>query len=226
MENQQLTAFIAIDLSAAINTVDHDILLNVLTAKFNVTGTALKLLESHLRPRYCKVAVNGYFSSNKELKFSVPQGSCAGPVLYTAYSSTMAEVVLEHISIHGYADDHGLKKSYRPVHQEEDKIIKILEKCAVEIKAWMDKNRLCINSNKTEYITFRSSRQLKKNEIRSSDINGDIIAGSTCIRYLRVWVDQQLNFKHHIAQKCKIAMLNIQRLKQIRKFLTKEADVL
>ena len=87
----------------------------------------------------------------------------------------------------------------------------------------MDKNRLHMSSKKTEYITFRSSRQLKKNEIRSIDINGDIIAGNTCIRFLRVWADQQLNFKHHIAQKCKIAMLNIQRLKQIRKFLTKEA---
>ena len=53
----------------------------------------------------------------------------------------------------------------------------------------MDKNGLCVNSKKTEYITFGSSRQLKKNEIRSIDINGDIIAGSTCIRYIGVWAD-------------------------------------
>ena len=58
MENQQFTAFMAIDLSAAFDIVDHGILLNVLTAKFNITGTALKLLDSYLRPRYCKVAVN------------------------------------------------------------------------------------------------------------------------------------------------------------------------
>ena len=80
-----------------------------------------------------------------------------------------------------------------------------------------------MNSKKTEYITFGSSRQLKKNEIRSIEINGDTIVGSTCIRYLGVWEDQQLNFKHHITQKCKRAMVNIQRLKQIRKFLTREA---
>ena len=127
MENQQLTAFTAIDLSAAFNTVDHDILLNVLTTKFNITGTALKLLDSYLRPRFCKVAVNGHFSSNKELKFSVPQGLCAGPVLYTAYSSTMAEVVLKHISIHGYVDDHGLKNSYRPTQQERRKQLQSLK---------------------------------------------------------------------------------------------------
>ena len=61
MENQQLTAFIDIGLSAAFDTVDHDILLNVLTTKFNVTGTALIPLDSYIRPRYCKVAVNGHF---------------------------------------------------------------------------------------------------------------------------------------------------------------------
>ena len=38
MENQQLTAFITIDLSAVFDMVDHDILLNVLTTKFNVTA--------------------------------------------------------------------------------------------------------------------------------------------------------------------------------------------
>ena len=128
MENQQLTAFIAIDLLATFNMVDHDILLNVLTTKFNITGTTLKLLDSYLRPRICKVTVNGHSSSNKKLKFSVPQGSCAVPVLYTAYSSTMAEVVPKHISIHGYADDHGLKKSYRPTQEEEEET-KYLKMC-------------------------------------------------------------------------------------------------
>ena len=86
---------------------------------------------------------------------------------------------------------------------------------AVEVKEWMDTNKLHMNSKKTEYITFGSSKQLM--------INGDLIAGSTCIRYLGVWADQQLNFKHNIVQKCKIAVVNIQRLKQIRKFLTREA---
>ena len=135
----------------------------------------------------------------------------------------MAEVVLKHISIHGYADDHGLKKSYRATQQEKEEKIKVLEKCAVNIKAWMYKNRLHMNSKKTEYITFGSSRQLKKNENMSIDINGDTIVGSTCIRYLGVWADKQLNFNHHIAQKCKRTMLNIHRLKHIRRFLTREA---
>ena len=162
MENQQLTAFLAIDLSAVFDTVDHNILLNVLTTKFNVMGTALNLLDSYLRPRYCKVTVHDHFSSNKEQAFSVPQGSCAGPVLYTAYSSTMSEVVPKQISIHGYADDHGLKKSYGSIQHEEEEIMKKLEMCVVEIKEWMDTNRLHMNIKKTEYITFGSFKQFMK----------------------------------------------------------------
>ena len=72
-----------------------------------------------------------------------------------------------------------------------------------------------MNSNKTENITFGSSKQLKNN-VKNITINGDHITSSICIRYLGVWANQQLNFKHHIAPKFKTAMLNMQRLKQIR----------
>ena len=156
---------------------------------------ALKLLDSYLRPRHCKVSVNCHFSSNRELAFNVSEGSCAGPVLYTAYLSTMSEAVPKQILIHGYADDHGLKKSYRPIQHEEEETIKQLEMCTVEIKEWMDKNKLCMNRKKTEYITFGSSKQLLKNNVKTININGDQITSSTCIRYHGVWADQQLNFK-------------------------------
>ena len=177
----------------------------------------LKLLDNYLRPRHCNMEVNGHFLSNRQLAFSVPQGSCAGQMLFTAYSSTMPEVIPKQISIYGYADDHGLKKSNRPVQHEEEETIKQLEMCVVEIEEWMDTNRLHMNSKKTEYITFGSSKQFMKNNVKSININGDPIASITCIRYLGVWADQQL------AQKCKTAMLNMQRLKKIWKFLIQEA---
>ena len=82
MENQEVTAIMAIDLSAAFDRVDHDILLKALEIIFGIGGNALKWFGTYLTPRYCKVSVGKSYSNVRDLSFSVPQGSCACPVLY------------------------------------------------------------------------------------------------------------------------------------------------
>ena len=59
MEDKEVTALVAMDLSAAFDTVDHGILLDVLNKQFGVNGTALKWFNSYVHPRDCKVNVNG-----------------------------------------------------------------------------------------------------------------------------------------------------------------------
>ena len=46
---------------------------------------------------------------------------------------------------------------------------------------------------------------------------------SVDIRYLGVYLDSQLSFKQHITHKCKVAMLDIHRIRNIRSTLTTEA---
>ena len=55
------------------------------------------------------------------------------------------------------------------------------------------------------------------------DINNNIIERSPCVKYLGVHLDSVLSMKEHITNKCKIAMINIIRLFNIRRFLTKDA---
>ena len=92
MERKNVTAMVVMDLSAAFDTVDHDILLSVLENKIGIKDVALRWFESYLRPRSCKVSINPAYSAEKQLPFSVPQGSCAGPSLFLAYASTLQEV--------------------------------------------------------------------------------------------------------------------------------------
>ena len=42
----------------------------------------------------------------------MPQGSSVGSVLYLAYASNLQEVIPRGMPLHGFADDHSVKKSF------------------------------------------------------------------------------------------------------------------
>ena len=110
MECSDDTAFIAIDLSAAFDTVDHGILLDILQYHFGVTCMAGKWFES---PRQFQVNIGKAYSKPIDLEFSVPQGSFARPILFLLYASTIAEVIPLTTDIHGYTDDNGIKGKFK-----------------------------------------------------------------------------------------------------------------
>jgi hypothetical protein len=224
MEKQGIAALSAIDLSAAFDTVDHEILLNDLSVKFGIRNTALKWFETYLYPRSCKVNVRKEYSTPRDLKFSVPQGSCTGPILYLVYASTLQEVIPSSVTIFGYADDHALMETFRACSRsDEGNSINRLEKCMIDIKSWMDANRLKMNATKTEFILFGSKSQLKKCVTTSLNVAGDKVERSNIIKYLGAWLDESLTLKAHISKKCRAAMINLQRIKLIRDTLTLDA---
>ena len=140
MEYQGVMAMCAIDLSAAFNTVDHQVLINVLQHKYGVTDTALKWFDEYLRPHQCIVKIGNSTLGKLDLQFSVTQGSCAGANLFSIYSSTIKEVIPNDIYVNGYADDHALDKAFdaRSCEDEHETICR-LENCISDIKVWMDK---------------------------------------------------------------------------------------
>ena len=64
-----------LDLSAAFDTVDHDILINRLRQSFGVQGLALTWIESFLRDQTQSVSIAGDQSAGSTLTCGVPQGS-------------------------------------------------------------------------------------------------------------------------------------------------------
>jgi hypothetical protein len=67
-----------LDLSAAFDTVDHNIL-QVLGRRFGVTGTALKWFVSYLSGRTQTIQISTQRSGPHPVDCSVPQGSVLGP---------------------------------------------------------------------------------------------------------------------------------------------------
>ena len=80
-----------------------------------------------------------------------------------------------------------------------------------------------MNSGKTEFILFRSRSKLTKYTTRVADVNGKEVPRSGYICYLGVWFDQYMTLKSHITKKCTTAMLSFQKIKLIRRYLTKGA---
>ena len=70
------------DLSAAFDTVDHQMLLHRLSHGFGIVDCALKWFKSYLSDRYQTVKVNGGVSSSRQLHYGVPQGSVLRPILF------------------------------------------------------------------------------------------------------------------------------------------------
>ena len=224
MESQSITSLVALDLSAAFDTVDHDILLSILSSKYGIKGDALKWFDQYLRPRSFRVTVNGVCSKDRDLTVSVPQGSCAGANIFNLYCSPLQDVVPKDLQLSGFADDHSVRKTFKAGDTcEETTTISKLESCLLSIKQWMDQVRLKMNPSKTEFIHFGNAPQLHKCFTNSIDVAGDLILRSNVIRYLGVWLDASLNFKLHVTKKCKAAMLNFIRIRGICHLLTEEA---
>ena len=110
MEHKNITIFVIMDLSMAFDTVDHAVLLDIQHKCFGIEGMALEWFHSYLSSRFFKVNIGDVYSNLKELKFSVPQGSCTGLSLFNAYSSTLVNCIPNNINISGFADDHSLLK--------------------------------------------------------------------------------------------------------------------
>ena len=89
MDKQCVSPVTAIDLLATFNTVNHSLLLKVLSQMYSIKGTALKWFDSCLSDCSVCVQINNSVSQELDLPFSVPQGSCAGPILFNIYISIL-----------------------------------------------------------------------------------------------------------------------------------------
>ena len=140
MKEELVTAVVILDLSAAFNTVDHDLLLEVMEKKFGVTDNTKQWYHNYIKPRRFRVIIGINKSEPRQLDYSVPQGSIHGAFLFISYASTLDEIV-EDLTLNGFADDHSVRKTikhHQLEHQQELNTIVVIEKSMLDIKSWMD----------------------------------------------------------------------------------------
>ena len=214
-----------LDLTAAFDTIDHGTLLKTLQTRAGVTGSALKWFKSYLAGRTQQVRICGVSSEKVNLKTGVPQGSCLGPVLFTIYVADLFAIIERHLpDAHGYADDHQVYLSFRPLPTSNQlEAVQSMEACITDIRRWMIPNWLMVNDSKTEFLIIGSKQQLERVNIASIQVGDAKITPVKSVRNLGVIFDSNLKMDQHITKACKSAYYHLHNIRRIRKYLTEDA---
>ena len=145
-----------------------------------------------------------------------------GPLLFTIYSSPIADIARRHgLDVHLYADDTQLYLSYDLNSQDDESIVRgKIECCVAEIKLWMTINKLKLNDEKTELLIFSTKQmghKIKDNHIKINDV---LIKSSHSVRNLGVVFDRNMSMSDQVKKVCQSSYYHIRNISSIRKLLS------
>jgi hypothetical protein len=221
-DDQKVGLLILLDLSAAFDTIDHDIMLSNLHDIYGIEGAALDWYRSYLSERYQTVVINGAKSQPMKITCGVPQGSILGPEMYTKYTKPITEIIEKHgLQYHIYADDTQLYIFFEL--DGTDEAVKQMEACIKEIREWLQQHMLKLNDEKTEVMFMGLKSMLSELPDTTIHIGNESIKASPSARNIGVIFDRYVTMKEHVIATCKSASFHLYNIKRIRKYLTKDA---
>jgi hypothetical protein len=220
MDKGECTLVVALDLSAAFDTINHDLLLGKLE-RMGIEGSALQWLKIYLMARTQAVLLDGHPSDTKGLISGVPQGSILGPLLFSIFMVDIANVFCKHGLKHIiYADD--IQVMTKTSTTDLNLNIYKLEECIKDLGHWFVANSLCLNESKTDFIIFGSKHLLKTLPAVTLKIGSVSIHPSPQLRSLGVLLDCNLSMSEHVEYTCRIAFAFLRNISRIRRSLSRD----
>ena len=117
LDFSNLAVLTLLDLSAAFDSVDHDILLRRLQTTHGLGGVVMNWFRSYLNGRTQYVRSSTTSSLLSAVLYGVPQGSVLGPIQFLLCTADLLQLVIRHrLHPHAYADDTDLWVLYSARH--------------------------------------------------------------------------------------------------------------
>ena len=178
-DSNSTSVLLLLDLSAAFDIIDHGTQSDQPECKFGICGLAIAWLKSYLSVTTQCVSYNSTTSISIDVKYSVPQDSVLGHLLFSLYISPLCQVIWSN-GIHFQLDV--------PIKADDESQI------MYAVKKWMSDNFLLLNSDKTEMLVTAPARQ--RHNLNQVTITFDkyVISQSSTVKNLGVTFDSTLSF--------------------------------
>ena len=215
VDSGKLAGACLLDMSAAFDVVDHELLLSKLSL-YGLDDSSKDWVRSYLNGRSQSVSIEGSLSKFLPVHTGVPQGSILGPLLYTLFTNELPEVVHDSPArLGGVGDDVQPWPAY---HEEgpdgavccyaDDTTVSLYSEDSTTLSAkltntyqliaqFMVDNRLKLNDDKTHLLVMGTGSEQTRGqvEIRAAT---EVITPTPCQKLLGCWVHQDLHWAEYI----------------------------
>ena len=231
-KNNTLFLFFATSAKLSIQSITKFYSTNYLNSGFGITNYS-GLNQKFLTNRKQYVFSNGKGSNLCNISIGVPQGSILGPILFLLYINDLPNA--SALTFLLFADDTTILASGPNI----ENLINYVNQEFQKVVYFFRQNKLALHANKTNYMIFSTSPEVRNSNfqlfINNNNPNqqdpsllfpltrvlGD--EKNPAVKFLGVYIDPSLNFKHHILTLCNKLSSSLYFLRATKKVLSPKA---